>query len=76
MHIQTNVNKEYNLLPAAYFHAGFLLNLFFSTLKMEATCCSETSVDTNGLYNVISQKTVLLITTAVRTSNPTNVNKN
>jgi hypothetical protein len=28
------------------FNAGFLLNLFLSTLKMEAICSSETSVDT------------------------------
>jgi hypothetical protein len=27
------------------YHAGFLLNLFFSTLKMEAICSSETLVD-------------------------------
>jgi hypothetical protein len=29
------------------------------------------SVKLNGLHGVISQKTVLFITTAVRTSNPT-----
>jgi hypothetical protein len=28
------------------FHASCLLNLYFSNLKMEATCSSETSVDT------------------------------
>jgi hypothetical protein len=38
---------------------------------MEAICSSETSVDFNGLHGVISQKIELLITTALRTSNPT-----
>jgi hypothetical protein len=49
----------------------FLAQLIFSTLKMEAICSSETSVD-NGIHGVISQKMELFITTAVRTSNPTN----
>jgi hypothetical protein len=38
---------------------------------MEAICSSETLVDFNGLLSVISQKVLLFITTAVRTSNPT-----
>jgi hypothetical protein len=29
-------------------HAGFFLGLFFDTLKMEATCSTETSVDFQG----------------------------
>jgi hypothetical protein len=38
---------------------------------MEALYSSEISVDFNGLHSVVSQKIVLFITTAVRTSNPT-----
>jgi hypothetical protein len=45
---------------------------YSSTLKMEVTCSSETSVSTfSGLHGIISQKIELFITTAVRTSNPT-----
>jgi hypothetical protein len=42
---------------------------YSSTLKMEAICYSEVSLDI--LHGSISQKIVLFITTAVRTSNPT-----
>jgi hypothetical protein len=45
----------------ACFHARFSLNSFF-TLKMEAICSSETSVD-NELHGVISQKVALYIST-------------
>jgi hypothetical protein len=45
-----------------------------STLKMEATCSPKTSLTFSGLHGVTSQKIVLLITTAVRTSNPTQCN--
>jgi hypothetical protein len=41
-------------------HDCFLLGLFFS-LKMEATCSSETSTDYHGLHGFISKKTELLI---------------
>jgi hypothetical protein len=44
---------------------------YYSTPKMETICSSETSVDSNGLHGVISQKMVLSITTAVTTSDPT-----
>jgi hypothetical protein len=44
---------------------------YSSTLKTEATCSSETSVDFQRTTRVISQKIELFITTAVRTSNPT-----
>jgi hypothetical protein len=44
---------------------------YFSNLKMEAICSSEASLTFNGLCGVISQKIVLFITTAVRTSNIT-----
>jgi hypothetical protein len=43
--------------------------LVYSTLKKEAKCSSETSVDFNGLSGGISQKIQPFITTAVRTSN-------
>jgi hypothetical protein len=38
---------------------------------METICSSETSVETRRTTRVISQKTILFITTAVKTSNPT-----
>jgi hypothetical protein len=40
-------------------------------LKMEETCSSKISVDFSGLYGIVPQKIELLITTAVRTSDPT-----
>jgi hypothetical protein len=40
LHLQDRKNK----LSKSFVHAGFLLGLF-STLKMEAICSSETSVD-------------------------------
>jgi hypothetical protein len=42
-----------------------------SQTKMEETCSSESQLIFNGLYGVISEKIILFITTAVRTSNPT-----
>jgi hypothetical protein len=51
----------------------FLAELTSSALKMEAICFSETSWTLNGLHGVISQKMVLFITTAVKTSNPTHI---
>jgi hypothetical protein len=42
-----------------------------STLKKVALCSSETSVDFQCTTRRLSQKIVLFITTAVRTSNPT-----
>jgi hypothetical protein len=41
-----------------------------STIKMEAKCSSETSVDLKILHGVVSQKIELFIIIAVRTSNP------
>jgi hypothetical protein len=43
---------------------------YSSTLKMEATYSSETSIDFQDVHGVISQKIDLFLTTAVRTSNP------
>jgi hypothetical protein len=44
---------------------------YSSTLKMEVTFSSETSVDFQRLLGIISQEIELFITTAVRTTNPT-----
>jgi hypothetical protein len=58
-------------LLVTYLHAGFMLACS-STLKMEVTYPSETSLLTvNVLHGFISQKTELFITAGVRTSNPT-----
>jgi hypothetical protein len=38
---------------------------YFSTLKMEATCSSETSVDFQDVHGVISQKIELFLTAAL-----------
>jgi hypothetical protein len=48
---------------------------YSSTLKMEATCSSEMLADFNGLYGVMSQKTDLYVTNAVRTSDLTKLHK-
>jgi hypothetical protein len=53
---------------------GILLARWFaepvsSTLKMKAICSSEKLVETQGLHGIISQKIILFITTAVKTSN-------
>jgi hypothetical protein len=42
---------------------------------MEVICSSETSVAFNGLRSVISQKIILFITTAVRTSDPVRLDR-
>jgi hypothetical protein len=68
-HIASIFRVEKNKL-AHLLSLWFLAQLIFSTLKMEAICSSETLVD-NGLLSVISQKMVLFVTIAVRTSNPT-----
>jgi hypothetical protein len=44
--------------------------LVYSTLKMEAIYSTETSIDFQ-VHSIISQKKLLFITTALRTSNPT-----
>jgi hypothetical protein len=62
----SNFIEQIVCLPPAFTLVS--CSAYFSTLKMEALCSSETSVD-NGLYVDISQKMVLFIITAVRTSN-------
>jgi hypothetical protein len=54
-------------LASLLLHASFLLGRF-STLKMEVICSSQTP----KLHSAISQKMVTFITTAFRTSHPTN----
>jgi hypothetical protein len=45
---------------------------YFSTLKIEATCSSKTSINFSALRGVIFEKMKLFITSAARTSHPTN----
>jgi hypothetical protein len=52
------------------FHAGFLLRLFFNP-ENGGDVPPKLRLTLNGLHGVISQKMVLFIITAVRTSNPT-----
>jgi hypothetical protein len=51
---------------------GHVVSIFRLTLKMSATCFSETSVDFDVLLDLLSQKMEALLITASRTSNPTN----
>jgi hypothetical protein len=54
-------------------NARYVLHFFLgysSTLKMEATCSSETSVHLNALHTVTTQKIEVFLTTAVKTSRP------
>jgi hypothetical protein len=48
-----------------------LAEIFSSTLKMEAICSPKRRLHLNRLHGVTSQKMILFITTAVKTSNPT-----
>jgi hypothetical protein len=41
--------------------------LVYSTLKLKATCASETSTVFNGLHGVVSQKAELFMIIAVKT---------
>jgi hypothetical protein len=50
-----------------------LAEIFSLTLKMEAICSSETSVASQQTTGVTSQKMILFIITAVKTSNPTKI---
>jgi hypothetical protein len=57
-------------LLATWFHAGFLLNLFFRPWRWRRHVPPKRRLTLNELHGVISQKMVLFTTTAVRTSNP------
>jgi hypothetical protein len=48
-----------------------LLGLFFRPWRLRRYVPPKRRLTFNGLHDVISQKVVLFITTAVRTSNPT-----
>jgi hypothetical protein len=58
-------------LFAICFHAGFLLGLFVDPEDGVDMFPPKRRLTLNRLHGVISQKTVLFITTAVRTSDPT-----
>jgi hypothetical protein len=66
-----NIASIFKLVLATYFHAGFLLSLFFRPWKWRRYVPPKRRLTLKGLHGVISQKLVLFITTAVRTSNPT-----
>jgi hypothetical protein len=51
--------------------AGFLLNLFLRPWRWGRYVPPKRRLKLNGLHGVISQKMILFITTAVKTSNPT-----
>jgi hypothetical protein len=57
-------------LLATCVHAGFLLSLFFRPWRWRQYVPPKL-LTLNGLHGVISQKMVLFITTAVKTSDPT-----
>jgi hypothetical protein len=59
-------------LLAAYFLVGFLLGLVFDP-EDGGDVPPKRRLIFNGLHGIISQKTVLFITTDVRTSNPTDI---
>jgi hypothetical protein len=75
LHLQGRRNKFSNKWTSKQ-QASHLLTCWFldklisSTLKMEAICSSERLLTLNGLHGVISQKMILFITTAVKTSDP------
>jgi hypothetical protein len=58
LHLQGRKNKFGKKPAFKQVASWFLAGLIFLTLKMEAVCSSETSVD-NGLHGVISQKMAL-----------------
>jgi hypothetical protein len=60
------------ILPTC-FHACFLFRLFFRPWRWRRYVPPKLRLTLNGLHRGISQKMVLFITTAVRTSNPTQI---
>jgi hypothetical protein len=73
LHLQgRKISRERNQSSAFHcFHAGFLLSLFFRPWRWRRHVPPKRQLTLNGQHGVISQKVVLFITTAVRTSNPT-----
>jgi hypothetical protein len=57
-------------LLATYFHAGFLLGIFFDP-EDGGDVPPKRRLTFNGLHGVISQKIVLFIATAAKASKPT-----
>jgi hypothetical protein len=55
--------------------AGFLLNLFLRPWRWRRYVPPKRRLTLNGLYGVVCQKMILFITTAVKTSNPTEEHK-
>jgi hypothetical protein len=70
-HIASIFRVEEIKSPSTCFHAGFLLNLFCRPWRWRLYVPPKRLLTFNGLHGVIFQKTVLFMTTAVRTSNPT-----
>jgi hypothetical protein len=58
-------------LLAVCFDDGVLLGLFFNPEDGGDMIPQNVYLTFNGLHGIVSQKTGLFITTAVRTSNPT-----
>jgi hypothetical protein len=55
---------------ASRWQAGFLLNLFLRPRRWVRYVLPKRRLTLNGLHGVVSQKMVLFITTAVKTSSP------
>jgi hypothetical protein len=62
--------KEEHVTACCQLHAGFLLGLFFDPEDGGDTFMQNASLLSLDYMNVISQKTKLFVTTAVRTSAP------
>jgi hypothetical protein len=71
LHLQrrkTKLSKKLAWKEMESFHAGFLLSLFFQPWRWRRNVPPKRRLTLNGLHGVTSQKMVLFITTAVRTS--------
>jgi hypothetical protein len=66
------LKTEQAALLATCFLAAFLLGLFFDP-EDGGYVTPKRRLALNNLYGVISQKLVLFMTTALRTSNPTQI---
>jgi hypothetical protein len=71
LHLLGRIRRaRYQQILATCFHAGILLSLFFGP-EYGGDVPPKRGLTLDGLYGVVSQKTELFITTAVRHSNPT-----